>query len=631
MPRAVSAKMIATSAILVVSAHASVATNAAEKRSSDEQVCQATARTDMDVPAILLTQVGFAPQSRKIAILRTNHAEPTNWVITNATGETVLTGETIPAGQNDTSGDEIHRIDLSGLTVTGDGYRIKACNEISRSFPVRNGQYLDIAYDTLRYFYHNRSGEPILAEFSGGEQWARPESFTNNTIASCFTGKDLLGKAWPACDYKLDVTGGWFDAGDFGKYVVNGGITVWTLQDTYERFPELWSDGNLNIPESGNGFNDLLDEARQGLEFLLAMQIPEGRLVNVARSTSADDEEIIAVDGSGLVHHKTHAAKWPGFPKRPETSNDTQYLYPPSTAATLNLAASAAQGARLWQTHDPVFSARALTAARHAFDAALREPNLLAIDRFDGGGAYGDQTVDDEFSWAAAELFATTGDAKYLKHVLPENERQQPNIGLLGWSNLRLAAAITILRAGNRFPQKHHDWAAGKILQVADHLIRLRDKEGYAFPLSKDGYTWGSSGRIANNAMILAMAYDMTNDRKYRDTIVDAMDYLLGRNAIDQSYISGFGVRSMENPHHRFWGHSLDPALPAPPPGAVSGGPNNRNFADTVAKKLDPKCPAQTCWRDDAHAFSLNEVAINWNAPVAWIASYLHATETLAQ
>ena len=628
MPGAVSAKMIATSVILATSAHALTATNDA---SSDKQTCQATPATGAGIPAILMTQVGFAPKGRKIAILRTSHTQPTDWLVVDSTGKTVATGKTVPVGRNATSGDEIHQIDLSRLTAKGDGYEIKACNEFSRPFSVKAGQYQDIARDTIRYFYHNRSGEPILAEYAGGEYWARPESFTNNSVASCFVGEDMLGKTWPACDYKLDVTGGWFDAGDFGKYVVNGGITVWTLQDAYERFPQLWPDGSLNIPESGNGVNDLLDEARQGLEFLLAMQIPAGNHVNIARLAGTGDEEITEIDGFGLVHHKTHATKWPGFPRRPETSSDIQYLYPPSTAATLNLAATAAQGARLWQTLDPAFSTRALTAAKLAFDAALREPNLLATNRFDGGGAYGDPAVDDEFSWAAAELFASTGDTKYLNHVLAGDEKKQHNIGLLGWSNLRLAAAITILRAGNRFPQKYQDRAARIIRQVADHLIQLRDKEGYAFPLSEDGYTWGSSGRLANNAMILAAAYDHSKDSKYRDAIVDAMDYLLGRNAIDQSYISGHGTRSMENPHHRFWGHSLDPTLPAPPPGAVSGGPNNRNFADAVAKELDPNCPAQTCWRDDAHSFSLNEVAINWNAPVAWIATYLHATEAPAQ
>jgi len=581
-----------------------------------------------NAPSILLSQIGYAPNSRKIAVLRSDSSDPVAWNVFNANGESVLAGNSIPFGTNATSGDSVHQIDLSSLTAMDDDYRIEACGFTSRNFSIQPGKQRDLAFHTLKYFYHNRSGTPILAEHVQESKWARSVAFADNSVATCFYGKDELGVEWPACDYKLDIKGGWFDAGDFGKYVVNGGIALWTLQDAFEKAPTLWGDGSANIPESGNNISDLLDETRYQLEFMMSMQVPDGANVAVGRTNADGAETIVKVDGSGLVHHKTHALKWADFPMRPEQSTAEQFLYPPSTAATLNLAAPAAQAARLWREIDPEFSAKALASAERAFAAAVREPNLFAEDRFDGGGAYRDKHIEDEMSWAAAELYVTTGKAEYLDYVnFAPKQRKKPN-GLLGWPQVRLLTSFAILRAGDTFDASYVEKARAAIMEAADQLIETRAKEGYAFPLSDQGYTWGSTGRIANNAMILATAYELTDDAKYRGAVVDTVDFMLGRNAIDQSYITGIGERAVQNPHHRFWGHSLDASLPTPPPGAVSGGPNNRNFADKVAKTLDSSCAPQTCWIDHADAFSLNEVAVNWNAPVFWISSFLHDTET---
>jgi len=159
------------------------------------------------------------------------------------------------------------------------------------------------------------------------------------------------------------------------------------------------------------------------------------------------------------------------------------------------------------------------------------------------------------------------------------------------------------------------------IRSAADRFLADRDKTGYAVPLTK--WTWGSTSNLLNRAMLLALAYDQTGEPKYRYGVIDAMDFILGRNPLDRSFVSGYGARPMQNPHHRFWAHSLDPAYPPPPPGALSGGPNNEAMADEVAQSLKGKCAPQTCWADDIRAFSLNEVAINWNAPLVWVSAWL--------
>ncbi|MCR6646019.1 MAG: glycoside hydrolase family 9 protein [Terricaulis sp.] len=136
-------------------------------------------------------------------------------------------------------------------------------------------------------------------------------------------------------------------------------------------------------------------------------------------------------------------------------------------------------------------------------------------------------------------------------------------------------------------------------------------------------YVWGSNADLANRALLLALAYDFSGEARYRDEVINAMDYMLGRNPLDQSYVSGYGARPMTNPHHRFWAPSRDSALPPPPPGVLAGGSNFNRPADSVAERIYPQCHAQTCYADDIEAYSLNEVAINWNAPFFWIAAFL--------
>src|SRR5439155_1808797 len=190
------------------------------------------------------------------------------------------------------------------------------------------------------------------------------------------------------------------------KYVVNGGIAVWTLLDQYERARYLgasiadFGDGKLNIPERQNGVPDLLDEARWEMEFLLKMQVPAGQPL------------------AGMAHHKIHDQAWTALPLAPHQDKMQRFLYSPSTAATLNLAATAAQCARIWKTIDAAFSARCLTAAERAWAAAQAHPALLAPTGAVGGGPYDDRQLSDEAYWAACELFISTKNPAYQEYLV---------------------------------------------------------------------------------------------------------------------------------------------------------------------------------------------------------------------
>ncbi|MBO9713429.1 glycoside hydrolase family 9 protein [Sphingomonas sp.] len=597
------------------------------------------------VPPIQLNQLGFETFGPKRAIVVTDAAAPQDWVLLDARGKTVASGKTIPFGPDKASGKTVQAIDVSSFHTAGGGYRLRVGAFESRAFAIQPRSRMALRLDALHFFYHQRAGVPVEAQFAGAT-WARPAGHAKE-IVTCVSGADPRGTVWPSCPYSLDVTGGWYDAGDQGKYVVNGGIAVWTLLNAWEREHRagktwLFADGSMKIPESGNHVDDLLDEARYELEFLLSMQVPDGTRLKLPVGKQPPWTPpspgmppgpppplalpTLDVDAGGMAHHKVADRNWTKLPTPPAEDREERILFPPTTAATLNLAAVTAQCARIWKGIDDAFAERCLAASERAWAAARRNPEVFALAAFTGSGGYGDRELSDEFYWAAAELFATTGKAEYLDFVRAspwwEKPVQEPNWGgtaTLGTLTLALTRAL---------PEADRAHVDAAILEAADRFLEDSAKTGYHLPYDPPGWPWGSTSSMLNRAIVLAYAHDAAKAPKYREGVVDVIDYLLGRNSIDQSFVSGYGARPLSNPHHRFWAHSLDPKLPGPPPGVLSGGPNSTSTgADPVGARLAGHCAPMACYADDIQAFALNEVAINWNAPLVWVAAWLDATE----
>ncbi|HTG37505.1 glycoside hydrolase family 9 protein [Sphingomonas sp.] len=566
--------------------------------------------------AIHLNQIGFRPGDPKQAIVAAPSPEPLPWTLERADGRIVLKGRTSVAGDDAATGDHVHHIAFDAAPAGR--YRLKVAGAASQPFPVAPGIYRPLAHAALNFFYHQRAGTPILARWAG-EGWARPAGHAPE-VAACFSGKDEAGNVWPGCDQPRDVTGGWYDAGDHGKYVVNAGISVWTLQNLYEAgfARPLFADGQARLPEAGNGHDDLLDEARWEVEWMLRMQVPAGTMLALPVGEPASDGRLTLVrrDAGGMAFHKVADRRWTALPMPPADDPEDRLIYPPSTAATLNLAAVAAQAARLWRNADPAFADRCRKAALAAWDAAERHPRILAAQGFTGSGGYGDGQLDDDRAWAAAELFALTGDARFADR-LGKGAVEVPN-----WADTGALGTIT-LAVADGMPDAIRRDARARIVTAADGFVAEAGQSGYAIPYAGQRYAWGSNSDLLNRAMLLGLAARFTDDAKYRRAALGAMDYVLGRNPLGQSYLTGFGWKPMQNPHHRFWAKSLDASLPPPPPGVVSGGPNNSAMSDDVAKTLKGKCAPQRCWADHIRAYALNEVTINWNAPLVWVAAYL--------
>jgi len=561
-------------------------------------------------PKLLVNQLGYLPAAAKIATLVTNAATPLDWELLDGAGKSLAQGKTTPFGKDAASGEQVQLVDFSSFKTAGQGYKLKVGADESFPFDVGSSIYTQLKLDALSYFYQTRSGIEIRADLVPSPALARPTGPSDKSV-KC--GK-LAG-----CDYALDVSGGWFDAGDHGKYVVNGGISLWTLQSQYERARTLgtsvadFGDGKLRVPEKSNGLPDLLDEARWELEFFLKMQVPAGKPL------------------AGMVHHKMHDVEWTALGVAPHEDKQERVLFKPSTAATLNLAATAAQGARLWKTLDAGFSARCLKAAETAWAAAKANPKLLASKEIKGGGAYDDDRVDDDFYWAAAELYISTGKPEYKQFVegSPFHKRLRLDAGghvsSMNWAVTDALGTISLATAAG--VDAGLQGQAQKQLQGgADEYLKVMAAQGFRTPLkpTADGkYIWGSNSFVINNLIVLALAYDFTKQQKYLDGVATGMDYLLGRNPLGQSYITGYGEKPLRNPHHRFWAQQANAKYPSAPPGILSGGPNS-SIDDPYAKAAGLKgCAPEKCFVDHIEAYSVNEITINWNAPLAWVAAWL--------
>lgn len=571
---------------------------------------------------ILTNQVGYFTDGQKKATLLCSDSNGVDFDVVDSSGESVFSGTSEPFGYDEDSGDSVHIIDFSGLDTEGTFYIEAENGSKSREFEVGGTEkYSAMLYDSLNYFYQNRSATDIKSEYitSGDKNaLARPAGHTSD-IAE-------IQQTWgySGTSGTVDVTGGWYDAGDHGKYVVNGGLSLWLMQNQYETalkygYEDVYADGTMSIPENSNGFPDLLDEARWEMEWMFSMVVDSG-------------------DYEGMVYHKVHDEKWTALAVAPADDDMKRIVKPPTTTATLNFVACASQASRLWKGIDDEFSEKCLEYAEKSYESAKKHPDMYApLDESIGGGAYGDNDASDEFIWAGTELYITTGDEKYLDDVSFEvpvslgGGESVDTVGSFDWGNTKALGSFSAVLYPDMF--ENFDEIKENILSAGDYYIEKENQQGYGLPygqstLSYDdsdkGYLWGSNSFVSDNSIVMAYAYLLSQDEKYLDGVTSGVDYLLGRNAMDYSYVTGYGSHAVENVHHRYWSQQVDETFPKAPCGVLSGGPNS-GMQDPWVKGSGWKkgeISPQKCYLDHIEAWSVNECAINWNASLAWLISF---------
>jgi endoglucanase len=596
--------------------------------------------------SIAVNQVGYLARGPKQATLVSDAAQPVAFRVENAAGEVVFSGESLPAagrahGAVDaTSGLPVHVLEFSELATPGEGYVLVSGDARSSGVSIGAGPFAALTRDAMSFFYAQRCGLELTDAVLPG--YARPAGHVGlapnrgDAAVRRWRGPDAdrLYPGW-VFERTVDVSGGWYDAGDHGKYVVNAAFAVAVLLDAYERTLDheaqrhsgadgahgLFVDGALAVPEHGNDVPDLLDEVRWELEWMLRMVVPAGEQY------------------AGLAFHKVHDQAYTAVPTWPHEDPEPRVLHRPSTTAALSLAATAAQASVAFAPFDKAFCERLLRAARTAFDAAALHPDLLApaeAARF-GGGSYEDDDITDDVYWAAAELYRATGEGRYLD-ILLESPWHLDGASkgdvfdldgfewnrVAGWARLRLARCFGDAGAGDVPDLPEHLRVRQSVITAADAIVELSARQPWGQPYAPEtgGFVWGSNACLAANLAVLGTAHDLAGERRHREAFLAGLDYLFGRNALGMSYVTGYGARAVQRPHHRHWAWTLDPTMPKPPPGTLSGGPNSRYYGTGAEDDRFDGRPPQLCFEDVPESYTTNEVAINWNALLVWVASF---------
>jgi endoglucanase len=533
---------------------------------------------------IFLNQLGYLPASAKQVTVRCSGAVDRHdrhfHVRSVESNRVVFKGSVSRAISDPASGDQIVTADFSKLHVPG-MYRLEMGGCASDPFPVANHAYANALKVTMRGYYGQRCG--CAVDLGGGYRHAACHG------AGAYHA--TAGKSGPLANH-----GGWHDAGDYGRYIVNSGLSTGTLLWAWELYTPALHSLSLDIPESGGKVPDYLAEVRWNLEWMLQMQ-----------------------DMDGGVWHKQTSEHFSAF-IMPEDDALTSYVIGTgsepykSTCATGDFAAVMAIAARCYGPYDAVFAQQCLVAARQAWAWAKGHPDVIFENPPSvGTGGYGDEQCGDEVVWASAELWRTTGEAEFeqafLAKVPPVLTVTEPD-----WANVISMAYWTYALApkpGNSEVKKRIRNATAK---AAELLIERSKESGYGNTLALTDYIWGSNGVAGNQSLLLLVADHFHHDKTMRSIALNNLHYMVGRNCLGVSWVTHLGVRPFEHPHHR---PSVADKIVAPWPGLLSGGPNAHG-GDAVANAM-PKRPPMRMWLDDERAYSLNEIAINWNAPLVFL------------
>jgi endoglucanase len=298
-------------------------------------------------------------------------------------------------------------------------------------------------------------------------------------------------------------------------------------------------------------------------------------------------------------------------------------LHRPSTAAALHLAAAAAHGARVLAA-DATYARRLLEAATTAFAAARAEPTLLAPDDEGafGGGPYAHADLSGDWAWAAAELWLVTHDPAYARVAGRAAAADAIDPDGFDWNTMTAAAALDLALHGQDLAA--HPAVLARVLAAAERLLELQADQPWGQPYApREGWDWGSNGRILNNLVVLAVAHQLTGRPDLRQAATRGMDYLLGGNALGQSYVTGYGTDFTRHQRTRHFAHDLDRSFPPPPAGALAGGPTSKEHPGFPSDPLLAGLPPQRRYVDEPTSETTNDVCIRWNAPLVYMAAFL--------
>jgi len=491
-------------------------------------------------------------------------------VINADTGEVVYSGAIKGKSVDDDTGETDCWGDFTNVTTPGT-YLIRSQIGVSSyTFAIGNQVYDQLSSSLLKMLSLQRCGQNLDASWAGS--LSHDECHTSS--ATIYRTTDTR-----------DVTGGWHDAGDYGRYIKTGSKAVNDLLFAYLYNTSSISDQNNSV-QSGNGTSDLLDEARYELEWMLKMQDSDGGVFN--KVLTANIAETIL----------------------PEQDNQPLYILETETTATADFGGTMAVAAIAYKSVDPDFADKCLSASIKA--ETYLNSNTTLYDKRNpsdiNGGEYLDNTDSDGRFYTEIALWVATGDSSYLESAKNIYQSDTTAVQGISWSNNGGYGRYLYLMQpdAQAADSKFYDEMLSSLTSDADLILGLINSSGYN--ASIDTYVWGSNGSVSDNGVLLTMAYDATGKQEYRQAAIEQVSYIFGRNSLDMSFVSGFGSKYPKNVHSR-----IAQVKGVILPGALVGGPD-ASREDPVTQSLAADTANAKVYSDSFESYSTNEISIYWNA-----------------
>lgn len=556
--------------------------------------------------SIRINQIGFHPSQEKIAVW--DNESSSKYIILDEMKNVIDEGETQKVTISPFSQKQRYTIDLNSITQAGNYTLLIDSEDVD--IDVKNDILTPLSKAAIRSFYYQRSGVPLQEQHAG--KWNRPAAHLDTLVYIHPNAADDMHEA----NSTISSPYGWYDAGDYNKYIVNSAYSIGLILTGYQLIPHYYENLSLNIPESNNSTPDILDEMYFNLNWMLTMQ------------DSCD----------GGVYHKLTTPNFEGF-IAPSKCKQKRYVVAKSTAATLDFAAVMAQASRIYQnkTDYPEFSIQAINAAKQAYQWAKQNPNIFYDQKKLNSqfkpeittGEYGDRSVEDEFYWAACELYVTTLDPQYLKDIKMYMPKEFANHG---WGKVDVLGIFSLLINKSHLysNEQTHDIIELLQKQLLDYAkLEMKRIEGSSFNSmfgnKASDFGWGCLAENCVNpaisVLIAGRLCDNQSFEKYLQSAFHNMDYILGRNATGFCYVTGLGSKSPMNIHHRL---SAADNIDKPLPGFLVGGPNP-NQEDKNSGATYRSTYVDESYSDTLPSYASNEIAINWSASLVVLAGLLDA------
>ncbi|MDR2999708.1 MAG: glycoside hydrolase family 9 protein [Fibromonadaceae bacterium] len=534
---------------------------------------------------IVIDQFGYREQAKKTAVIRApqiGYDAPSSYVpgaefqiIDDVSGEVAFSDAptAFNSGQTDAaSGDKIWYFDFSSVTKPGRYYVLDKTNDLrSFSFSIANDVYNNVLKAAVKMFYYQRAGTNKPKEYAG-ETWADGFNFSQDAQSRDFFDSTNLAKV-------RDLSGGWFDAGDYNKYTKWTADYVENLLLTFEENPDAFTD-DYGIPESGNGIPDILDEVKWGIAWLLKMQNEDGSLLSV----------------QGLSGGKSP----------PSTVTGRSYYGPPNTVATFGTAKALATAARIFGARGEIDYAQKLKeAALKAWNWGEANPNVifhnncgedwdkdLCPDYDSRGLAAGDQEAVD--SWdrvenrisAALALYELTGEEIYLQ-IFEDNWTEFP---LSAWGAImqqyRYQQHMLLIRYLASSYGKSNIKSAIRSLFTTAFAKSISNSNHFGEAFKSDGYRsyiydyqWGSNKIKADHGLTYYKWNIVDPSKDYKDAAEDYLHYIHGVNPFNMVYLTSMKDYGASKNVTVIW-HDWFPENITPAPGYMPGGPNENYSRD---------------------------------------------------